>query len=470
MKIKSKRICAVILSLFIGLTSALSCYTDAYATAEGIIGGTVVTTGEAIAFLLGAFGLTAASAAVYANSDSIKAWGNERLEAFKEFSHGQTAITQEQFDARLPAWLTNAQKGIIDTSSVVWDYWRQWCGNLTTDTIEHMGGVGGLPAYAASFDNADIQALMTVQDYKCDSPSYLMVYYAGTNGIRYVILSFARQYGHYYTFYDKQLDNFSGTLLYTDSAGIQQRTEYRYSTMYLDDRFESVSQIFGINKDKMIFKDESPSYDTMEDFLREYVINAPAPVESEYALVDTGITDVYNRDKDYAAVDWVNPGAVAGTTDVVIDWGKVGDMTTVLEGVAEGVLDPADILDDAGVTVIDKVTDKVIDNTGVTDIPVTDVVVDTTGFDDYTIPGLQTLFPFCLPFDLIDFFSVLQADPVAPQLHWVLKYPTGSGWAEYTFDIDLSQFNEAAALLRSLLCLVFIVGLIMITRDKMIRG
>lgn len=468
---KNKRRCiAVLLSIFILSGSIITAYDKAYASDIIIGGGVVVTTGEAIAFLLGAFGLTAASAAVYANSDSIKAWGNERLEAFKEFSHGQTAITQEQFDARLPAWLTNAQKGIIDTSSVVWDYWRQWAGQLTTETITQTGGSVGLPAYAAlASDPAIIDAFKL--NLNTSDTTYVVAIYQNNNGIRYFLITLSEsffRYTYYSTYYNHTYEETSKSFPFNYDGSTY---HYEYSTMYLSDRETDFCTVFGLNTSELPKTVSSSGKDVIPDFFIDNVLGADSPVESEYALVDTGITDVYNRDKDYAAVDWVNPGAVAGATDVVIDWGKVGDMTTVLEGVAEGVLDPADILDDAGVTVIDKVTDKVIDNTGVTDIPVTDVVVDTSEIGDYTMPGLESLFPFCLPFDLIAFIKVLQAEPVAPHFKIPIKYPTlGGTMAEYEVDIDFSAFDTVAALLRDMECLLFIVGLIILTRDKMIRG
>ena len=51
-----------------------------------------------------------------------------------------------------------------------------------------------------------------------------------------------------------------------------------------------------------------------------------------------------------------------------------------------------------------------------------------------------------------------------------LMYPTKDGLAKYDITIDLSQFDSVASLLRDMECLLFIVGLIMITRSKMIRG
>lgn len=80
------------------------------------------------------------------------------------------------------------------------------------------------------------------------------------------------------------------------------------------------------------------------------------------------------------------------------------------------------------------------------------------------------MFPFCLPFDLIDFIKVLDAPAEAPKFTIPFKYPTRSGTATYDIVIDLSSFNSVAELLRDMECLAFIVGLIMITRSRMIRG
>ena len=83
---------------------------------------------------------------------------------------------------------------------------------------------------------------------------------------------------------------------------------------------------------------------------------------------------------------------------------------------------------------------------------------------------MKSLFPFCLPFDLIDFISVLSAPAEAPHFKWPIKYKAGNQWKEYTIDLDLGKFDTVASLLRDMECLAFIVGLIMVTRSHMIRG
>ena len=79
---------------------------------------------------------------------------------------------------------------------------------------------------------------------------------------------------------------------------------------------------------------------------------------------------------------------------------------------------------------------------------------------------LKDFFPFCIPFDLYDFFSCLNADPVAPVIEWQLPLPGGS---TYPITLDLSVFDPVAKILRTMELLLFCVGLAFKTRD-LIRG
>lgn len=79
---------------------------------------------------------------------------------------------------------------------------------------------------------------------------------------------------------------------------------------------------------------------------------------------------------------------------------------------------------------------------------------------------LKEFFPFCIPFDLYDFFTCLNADPVAPVIEWVIPLPGGD---TYPLELDLSTFDPVAQLLRRLQLLLFCVGLAFKTRD-LIKG
>lgn len=84
----------------------------------------------------------------------------------------------------------------------------------------------------------------------------------------------------------------------------------------------------------------------------------------------------------------------------------------------------------------------------------------------YQVNGLGDVFPFCIPFDLYNFVSCLAAEPVAPSFTWRFYVP---GICDETIEIDFSDFDQAAQLLRTMELLLFCVGLAFVTR-KIIRG
>lgn len=74
----------------------------------------------------------------------------------------------------------------------------------------------------------------------------------------------------------------------------------------------------------------------------------------------------------------------------------------------------------------------------------------------FALADLSKFFPFCIPFDLYDFFTLLNADPVAPVLSWEIKDLAGQ---TYSLDVDLSQWDSVALLFRRLQLFLFITGL-----------
>lgn len=77
------------------------------------------------------------------------------------------------------------------------------------------------------------------------------------------------------------------------------------------------------------------------------------------------------------------------------------------------------------------------------------------------VVDLRDFFPFCIPFDLYDFFQLLDADPVAPVFHWEIQDLAAN---VYSIDIDLSAWDSTALFFRRLQLLVFTVGLAMASR------
>lgn len=87
----------------------------------------------------------------------------------------------------------------------------------------------------------------------------------------------------------------------------------------------------------------------------------------------------------------------------------------------------------------------------------------------YTRPivDLSKFFPFCIPFDLIHLVQALDAEPVAPK--WTLKLEPPQFPVEWEVVIDLSEFESLAKIFRTGETLLFVVGLILITRG-IIKG
>lgn len=81
--------------------------------------------------------------------------------------------------------------------------------------------------------------------------------------------------------------------------------------------------------------------------------------------------------------------------------------------------------------------------------------------------SLVNLFPFCIPFDLIDALKLLKAKPEVP--HWEFDWVIPSVDFKYHFVIDLSMFNTLFYIFNKMFLLSFIVGLILLTRN-IIRG
>lgn len=128
---------------------------------------------------------------------------------------------------------------------------------------------------------------------------------------------------------------------------------------------------------------------------------------------------------------------------------------------------PRIILDPATGRLIDiyPSTDDVIDTEPVID-PSTGEEIGNSELSPYQF-DLSKKFPFCVPFDLIKSIKILKKDPVAPSVKWTLKADIIN--FEYTFNIDLKDFEPVAKISRLLSTLAFIMALIMATRN-LIRG
>lgn len=88
---------------------------------------------------------------------------------------------------------------------------------------------------------------------------------------------------------------------------------------------------------------------------------------------------------------------------------------------------------------------------------------------NYTV-NLTDLFPFCIPFDLYKIIRCFDAVPVAPSA--TVTIPVGYDGTSFTweqYEISLEDFSPVASVVRVFEYVLFIIGLMLITR-KLIEG
>ena len=92
---------------------------------------------------------------------------------------------------------------------------------------------------------------------------------------------------------------------------------------------------------------------------------------------------------------------------------------------------------------------------------------DSPTNNDTFLADLKHLFPFCIPFDLVDCFKLFNAEPVTPRV----EFPVHFGIINYdhTFVIDLKDFDKVAVVCRSTFLIIYMTGLILATR-ALIKG
>lgn len=161
-----------------------------------------------------------------------------------------------------------------------------------------------------------------------------------------------------------------------------------------------------------------------------------------------------------------------GSLGVITDWADINSWADALArahaGVAEGALDGTisgtatgtAVNVGTGELVTDAVGELVKPDAGTSVSPSKDF--DWGKFLD---PSLYLVFPFCLPWDLVELVKTLSAEPQAPVIDWPMPTLTG----QQNLHVDLSPWSPVAAVLRAGELVVAAVGLIWITKT-MIRN
>lgn len=96
--------------------------------------------------------------------------------------------------------------------------------------------------------------------------------------------------------------------------------------------------------------------------------------------------------------------------------------------------------------------------------------------DDYKA-DLRLVFPFCIPFDLVHLIQAFEAEPEAPVFEFPFDLELENPWTgkkildyHHVFKLDMSDYEPVIRIFRVFEIIFFIIGLLMITRQQMIKG
>lgn len=491
MKKSLKRALALLLACTIVIGSVYNTRQKAYASASAIIaGGGATAVGVEVAFpyLLAITGVVAAGAAVYENRDKIKEWGSAQFGKFKKWVNDNLDEWGWYADAAVAGtaiakWGDKLGKGTLDKSDPTWSAYKKW---VEDDVCSESSDVGTLNGYPTLEKNEPYVFGSTGSYVYCKSGTYQVFTFESPGGVQPGIIVFNDVYSHYI----RHIITDKGHTSETGASYSMYRYKYNGVTYYYD-FFQGLEDRYKVDSLANYLGDWT-TYGTWNEFVA-YVCG----------LYVNGLPVSGNNEKEYTYVGGLAPslggaGVLEGDWDVVgvgekedeketkLPWVGSPDLDHTISDVVSGEKTWTDVLDQVGVGVIDRTEEgsKVIDEDGVTTkdwvyadstTTVPDITIPNEGevskeLKNYTFAGLEKIFPFCLPFDMIDFIKVLDATPQAPHFKYAFPYPTTSGMKTFEIDIDLSPFDSVAELLRDMECLLFIMGLILVTRSRMIRG
>lgn len=224
---------------------------------------------------------------------------------------------------------------------------------------------------------------------------------------------------------------------------------------------------------------------TNTDLVEDYVDSPPATVPDDIVSLDPAdnaitnpdyITNVVNNYTTVVEGENVIPlhyPSYADTQNVIVDGLQDLTRTDVLDGSAKVGVQPVNetVSTVQGAVTVSNIAD------------ITHAVSSAINYGDGNLnvkdfkmdKDLTTVFPFCIPFDLIRVFNVLKADPVAPIFEFdfttlpVFDEVPEQYHDNMVFKLDMRDYDDFVKVVRVFVFLSFVLFLIIKTRD-LVRG
>lgn len=192
-------------------------------------------------------------------------------------------------------------------------------------------------------------------------------------------------------------------------------------------------------------------------------VNA-TPTKTADGVAATVIGKTLVNDGNVAEKD--ENGEIVITGDLVLNLPLVDELADVLTRLGNATATYEEYVATLGAAVADT---KTMTPEQVKEVAESIPATVTTPTGAYTV-SLDKFFPFCIPFDMYNLVSAFKAAPVTPtfNVHVPIGYDGHNfTWGDYT--VSLEAFDGAAAVLRVMEYILFVIGLMLISR-KLIGG
>lgn len=435
------------IALFMAISVIFCVGSETYIKAEALEWAIpTITAGEALKWLLGLLGVTVAGGAL-ANTDY-----DQLVENYNDFAEikGVSAVEQGKF------W-EDVIKGSLNTGSKAWATFKEWVetlpnkitANLNSYTIDDFAN--SLGVVINNPNNYDLTGFK----FSLIQASYSNPWESNT----------------YYLQNATKIETTSGSLYITYTMGISlQKISNNIFEIRNITKFDSAHRT-------EISNSKNNAYMWFSSFLLTdlaYPIYIPTfefPFSSDSIafnkfmdnisdiglIVSSAISDAI---PDVIPLPW---NQVAGTAEGIND--KIDEL---IEKVNEGVLTLEDymvaIQAILGVIAFDTTNDLVIpSDPDLPDETIQDKINENVNNNGFVLSGLENFFPFCIPFDIYSFITILVADPVAPVIHWHIYNPVTK--TDNIMTLDFSMWEPVVILFRYIFDFLFIIGLALIARS-----
>lgn len=450
---------------------------------------------EVVAALLVSLGITSATGEALNKAgltpENARTIINSVYASAKEFSHDTDEIINETIEnAVLDAMETG--KLIFKQGSQAWNALKAWAKSVGADIAGLLNpGTGNVAMNHYNFKDVTKIALASYILAVVSSKFAAHGYSWSSDDANRIVneLSNMSADAYYVAFY--RVANNYGTLhvdntLFTESIEVMRFDSYEYLLQFLEkipswyNDADAQQGYYANWYSDFVFVPDSAYMGSVSKFgyiggkVMDLQILSPVDMRvwQKYGTSDLAMDNAYQTVYNPAipdTTDVVTPsntitrekdGSIAVTGDRVIDVAlPIAWPVDLTKGIVIGKDVPIENVKDN--TKTDEKTDEKEDTSKPSKPEKPGIVADDLTAD------LKSIFPFCIPFDLINCIKGLSAEGEAPK--WVMKIPMPTAYT-WTITVDMADYDSIVRIFRLGEDLLFIVGLIMITRGLMIRG